>query len=442
MSHFRLLLLSLSIALSAIAATAQINPNRSRSGSVRHVLGDGVNISDSVEVYRALVNNRPVDNDFLNDPVFAIVGKNKSFYFSVGANLKFVGTYDWGNPDADPLNSSVGAMTPVHPGDRSAFAMSAQSSNIYFNIIGFPQSARQVGLFISLALDKNPGNEYVVHASYVYLRYRNLLVGYSTSLYNDKAADPYTIDSHGPIASGAHDNIQINFQKYLSPHIRLGLGIEAPKTDYTGYIPLDSDNDTYIGSVRQRIPDIPFYIGYTFDTYSHLRLSGIARSLIYRDNIAGKNRTVPALGLKFTGSWSFNPVILYAQTQGGKGIASYIQDNAGLGIDLLPDNSRPGRLVAPWSWGCIAGIQYNITPSLFATGIYSYMHNYIDPYTSAIGIPYDSQLRSGHYLLGNFIYRLSPLFRTGIEYVHTIRNNCDRSRLSNNAVSLLLSMSF
>lgn len=431
------------IAVSAILqSAAQHNPNRSRNGSIRHVFGEGVNISDSVEVYRTLVNNIPVDKDFINDPVFAIVGKNNSFYFSLGANFKFVGSYDWGNPAPDAQSSSVGSMTPAPPGDRQAFAMTAQGSNIYFNIIGFPQSANQVGLFISFALDKEPGNEYLVHASYVYMRYRHMLVGYSTSLYNDKASDPFTIDGHGPVASGAHDNIQINFQKYLSRKVRFGVGVEAPKCDYTGYIPGGSDDTDFSRTVRQRIPDVPFYIGYTFDDYSHVRLSGIFRGLTYRDNIAGKNRTVAAAGVKFTGSWLAGPVILYAQAQGGKGIASYIQDNHGLGLDLLPDNDRPGRLEAPWAWGCIAGMQYNFTKSLFATGVYSYMHNFVNPYATTTGIPYPSQLRSGHYLLGNLIWQISPLFRTGIEYVRTVRNNCDRSSLANNRLSILLSMSF
>ena len=70
------------------------------------------------------------------------------------------------------------------------------------------------------------------------------------------------------------------------------------------------------------------------------------------------------------------------------------------------------------------------------------MHNYVDPYVSAVGIPYDSQLRSGHYILGNVIWQISPLFRTGMEYVRTVRNNCDGSSLSNNRLSILLSMSF
>ncbi|MDE6317105.1 MAG: hypothetical protein K2L73_01740 [Muribaculaceae bacterium] len=442
MKRLSLLILTLLAAGMFCQVSAQHNPNRQHGGTVKHVIGDVVNISDSVDVYKTLISNIPVDKDFLNDPVFAIVGKNKSFYFSIGANFKFVGSYDWGNPSDDPMNFSVGGLQPSPTGDNRSFGMSAQGSNIYFNIIGFPQSANQIGLFLSLALDKSPGNEYLVHANYVYVRYRHLLVGYSSSLYNDKAADPFTIDSHGPIASGAHDNIQINFQKNILNHFRFGVGVEAPDIDYTPFVPEGTDVAGFTGTVRQRIPDIPFYIGYNVDTYTHMRLSGIVRGLTYRNGIEQRNHTVAGWGLKFTGSWVADPFVLYAQAQGGKGIATYIQDNDNLGLDLVPDRNRPGHLISPWAWGCIAGVQYNITDRIFATGVYSYLHNYVKPYTSAYGQPYDSQLRSGHYILGNVIWQISPLFRTGIEYVHGIRNNCDRTSLSGNRLYALLSMSF
>lgn len=94
MSHLRLLFLAIAAVIAVTPSVGQHNPNRSRNGSLRYMFGDGVNISDSVEVYKTLINNTPVDKDFINDPIFAIVGKNKSFYFSIGANFKFVGSYD------------------------------------------------------------------------------------------------------------------------------------------------------------------------------------------------------------------------------------------------------------------------------------------------------------------------------------------------------------
>lgn len=423
-------------------ASGQRHPNRKGTGKLRYVMGDNVNISDSVNAYKLLFENIPLDKDFINDPIFAIVGKNRSFYFSVGANLKFTSCFDWGNPSDDPSGMSAASLTKAAPGDNTAYQMTAQGSNVYFNIIGFPSSANQIGLFISLAMDQDPGNSYKVHASNVYMRYRCFTFGYTSSLYNDKAADPYTIDGHGPIASGSHDNIQVNYQRFLSQHVRIGASIEAPKNDYTAYLPDNSGEEVDRPKLRQRLPDLPLYVTYLFNPHSHLRLSSVLRCLTYRDHVERKNHSLLGCGLKLTGAAPVGPLVLYGMAQGGKGISSYIQENKDLGLDLVPDMSRPGRLKETWSWGCIAGVQCNWRPNLFSTVVYSYMRNYVDPYTNGSGIAYDEQMRYGQYALCNLVWQISPLFRTGIEYLHGQRNSFGHQRLSNNRVSALLSMSF
>lgn len=433
---------SLLLAIIAQPMSAQQHPNRQGKGKLKYVIGDNVNISDSVNAYKLLFENIPLDKDFINDPIFAIVGKNRSFYFSVGANLKFTSCYDWGNPSDDPSGMSVAGIQKAAPGDNTLYQMTAQGSNIYFNIIGFPSSAHQIGLFISLAMDSEPGNSYKVHASNVYMRYRNFTFGYTSSLYNDKSADPYTIDGHGPIASGSHDIIQMNFQKFITPHVRVGASIEAPRSDYTSYIPDDPDSDDRQPELRQHIPDLPMYVTYAFNSTDHVRISTVLRGLSYRDHIAHRNHTLFGWGLKLTGAAKFGPVVAYGMAQTGRGISSYIQENKDLGLDLVPDMSRPGRLKEPWAWGCILGLQYNWRPNLFSTVVYSYMRNYVDPYTNGSFIPYGDQLRYGQYALCNVIWQISPLFRTGIEYVHGQKNVFSHSRLSNNRVSALLSMSF
>lgn len=425
-----------------LTTVAQHHPNRQGNGKLRYVMGDNVNISDSVNAYKLLFENIPLDKDFINDPIFAIVGKNRSFYFSVGANLKFTSCFDWGNPSNDPSGMSVSAITKAPPGDKSLYQMTAQGSNIYFNIIGFPSSANQIGLFISLAMDQDPGNSYKVHANNVYLRYHHFMFGYTSSLYNDKAADPYTIDGHGPIASGSHDNIQINYQRYLSSKIRIGAGIEAPKNDYSAYIPDNPGEDVSDPKLRQRLPDVPLYVAYMFRTNSHVRLSTVLRCLTYRDHLAKENHSLFGGGLKLTGAIPVGPLVLYGMAQGGKGISSYLQENKDFGLDMVPDMNRPGRLVEPWSWGCIAGVQYNWRPNLFTTVVYSYLRNYMDPYTNGSALPYGDQMRYGQYALCNVVWQISPLFRTGIEYLYGQKNTFAPQCLSNNRVSAMLSMSF
>ena len=447
MRHKFLALLAVVAFAASLPLAAQQHPNRRADKKLKYVIGTEVNITDSINAYKLLYENIPQDKDFLNDPIFAIVGRHRYFYFSIGANMKLGLCYDWGNPSDDPQGMSVGMMQPAAPGDRQAFQMTAQSSNIYFNIIGFPNSAHQMGLFFSLSLDGEPGNSYKVHADNVYLRYRDFTFGYTSSLYNDKAADPYTIDGHGSIAPGGHSSILVNYQKFVSKHIRVGAAIEGPTADYTNFIP-ESQKDMEYKNVRQRVPDIPLYVTYAFNASDHIRLSAIGRVLTYRNLVAGRTQSAFGWGLKLTGAATFGKSVVYGMVQGGKGISSYIQENRGLGLDLVPDMERPGYLKEPFSWGCILGLQYNWRPDLFSTVVYSYMRNYVDPFTGGSnGLQYAEQLKYGQYALTNIIWRINRLIQVGAEYLHGQKNTFAATptfpkRLSNNRVSLQLAVSF
>lgn len=423
-------------------AFAQQHPNRMKEDKLKYVVGTEVNLTDSVNAYKLLYENIPQDNDFLNDPIFAIIGRKRYFYFSVGANLKLGLCYDLGNPSDNPQGMSVAEIQKAPPGDSQAFQITAQSSNIYFNIIGFPNSANQAGLFFSLALDGEPGNSYKVHADNAYLRYRGFTLGYTSSLYNDRAADPYTIDGHGPIASGGHNNVLVHYQKFVSKHIRLGLGIEAPTNDMSLYVP-DGMEEDGVRNVRQRVPDVPMYVTYAFNSSDHIRLSAIGRVLTYRDFVEGRNRNRFGWGLKVTGAATFGKTVVYGMAQGGKGISSYLQENRNMGLDLVPDMSRPGSLKEPVSWGTILGVQYNWRPNVFSTVVYSFIRNYVDPYSnSSFGIDYADQLKYGQYALANVMWRLNRLLLVGAEYVYGQKNTFGRERLSNNRVSLQVAVSF
>lgn len=439
---FRIFLVMLTFAF-CHEICAQKHPNRPNTGKIKTMFGGGdINLNDSIEAYRTLMDNIPVDPDFLYEPRFAIVGKDGAFYFSVGANLKFTTSYDWGNPVDDPGGLRVSAITKARPGDDQAFQMTAQSSNLYFNIVGFPSSANRVGFFVSFAMDGEPGNTYKLHSGHVYMRFRNFTFGYTSSMYNDKSADPYTIDGHGPCASGSHDNIQINYQRYLSRNIRVGASLELPKVSYTSYIPANKDESFDSSPIRQRVPDFPMYITYAIDNDRHIRLSTVLRSVTYRDYVAGQNRNLFGWGVKFTGSGRRGPLVYYLMAQTGKGIQSYLQDNQDLCLDLVPDDNRPGRLKKPFSWGGIVGLQYNFTDKLFASAVYSYMRNYVDRYTGNATNDYCDLFKYGNYALGNLIWQVSPLFRVGVEYVYGQKAVFSGTKLSNNRVYAMLMMSF
>lgn len=105
--------------------------------------------------------------------------------------------------------------------------------------------------------------------------------------------------------------------------------------------------------------------------------------------------------------------------------------------------SRPGYLTEPFSWGCMLGLQRNWRYNLYTTIVYSFMRNYVDPYTNGSnGIAYADQLKYGNYALANLIWRCNRLMQVGVEYLYGQKNTFSRERLSNNRLSLQVCVSF
>ena len=408
------------------------------------------NISDSLATYRALRDNTPIEPAFKKVPRFAIVAGDGNFVFSAGASVKFITTYDWGNPVTNPKSMGISAITKRGPGDKRLFQMSAGGSGIYFNIIGFPNAANEVGLFISLGVDNEANNTYKLNCGKVYLRWRGLLAGYAKSLYDDIDADPYTIDGYGPCASGAHDNVTISWTQPIGKYFSAGIGAELPKSSYTAPLPLDMDPEEAkkkVASSFQTVPDFPFFVQFNNKT-GHVRLSAVWRNLHYVDyTLTNKRRSETGFGVKLSTKQTFGPVNLYGMVQYGKGIANYFKNNYGAGLDLVPADiseifTEGVKLVPTRSFGLMAGAQYDINPKLFMTGMFSFLRNYTPEYILPSTTNWEDQMRRGYTVNVNAIYRISSIFSAGLEYRYGRRVNETYTSLSNNRVYAMLYMNF
>ena len=446
MKRYGLLLITICIAFFAcIQAPAQAK--KSKQSTTDKVLSKihAVNLNDSIEIYKELLKNTPIEPEFMLMPRFAIVDGHGKFVFSVGANLKFTASYDWGNPVNNPKGMNLNKITKSLPGDHQLFQMSAGGSGIFFNILGFPNSANAIGLFISIGVDDGDNNKYVLDAGQIYMRFREFKAGYATSLYSDKAADAYNIDGEGACASGSHSCVQVNWQHKFTPRIGFGAGVELPSvslTHITEGLPEEIEQLKQ-KTARQNIPDIPAYVDYNWDEgRSHVRLSTMLRTMHYVDFIEKKDRYKPGWGLKLTTALDFSPFKIFGMMQGGRGIANFIHDNSDLGLDMVPDQNDAGNMLLTSSLGAIAAVQYNISPKMFVTAQYSFLRNIVPEYTMESTHPFKDQIRIGHTATANFIWRISSLFNAGVEYKMGNRRNYDGTSLFHNRLYFMLLMNF
>ena len=417
----------------SIYALAQQHPTSSTADKLQFVVGNEEAVNDTVDnPYDVLIDNIPTDPEY-TAPHFAIIDRDQRFYLSLGASVKAVALYDWGNPYENPSDFKPSDFQPATQGDDQLLQMSIKSSSINLNIVGMPKNKYRIVLFIALMFNSGYGNEYVVKCDHAYIKCAGLTLGYTSSLYDDKSADAYLIDGNGAGASGGHSNMTFNWQRYITPNIKLGAGLELPKVSYTTFADVE---DCY-----QRVPSIPLYAQYSWGDIGHVRLSSVIRPLRYNDAIGNCYRTEVGYGLKLTANARVGNFVSYLMAQTGRGIANYLKDNDGFNLDMTPSPDNMGQLNLTGSWGCLGAIQYNYTPKMFSTLMYGYMRNYVDAYNGGL-IAYGDHMKYEHYAAVNFIWRASTFVDLGVEYNYGMKRNFADNSLTNNRISAMFRVSF
>ena len=382
-------------------------------------------------VLKVLEENAPKYFNAPGMPRFSVIGKDQEFYLGIGGYIRGSVSYDMGNPIESPIYFITSAI-PMEkvPGNSSLFQMSAASSNIFFNFVALPQTEDKVGAYIDFGFGEGM-NSYGFSLKAAYLSYRNWIVGYTTSLFTDGAAAAQTIDQQGPNAMTFLFNSVIDYQVALNKHWKVGIGFEYP-----------SVNATYGDNGRkenQRIPDIPLYVQYSWkEGKGWLRLSGIMRNMRYYNVLAQESGNQQGIGIKLSGASPFGKKFtLFSQSVYGKGIASYVQDLQGLGLDMVPVEG--GGMEGVDVVGSYIGLQYFINPKLSASATFSEVKCFYPE--NALNID-GGTYKTATYFVTNMIYRISPVLSTGVEYLWGSRRNRNDTFKQDNRLQMSLRVNF
>ena len=391
-----------------------------------------VNGQDTI-VLKVLEENAPKYFNAPGMPRFSVIGNQREFYLGIGGYIRGSLSYDMGNPIESPIYFITSAIPMENlAGNSSLVQMSAASSNLFFNFVALPHTQDKVGAYVDFGFAEGLGN-YGFSLKSAYITYRNFIIGYTTSLFTDGAAAAQTIDQQGPNAMTFLFNTVIDYQRMFGDHWKVGVGLEMP-----------SVNATYGAKnygVNQRLPDIPFYIQYGWKGgKGWLRLSGLIRDMQYHNSQLGKNSSQTGIAVKLSGvSPLTHSLNLYSQSVFGKGIASYVQDLQGLGLDMVPVDGASGRMEAVEVVGSYLGLQYIISEKLSASATFSEVKCFMpDGFEDVDGSAY----KEGIYFVSNLIYKVSPVLTTGVEYLWGSRTNRDESTHHNNRIQASLRLNF
>lgn len=414
-----------------------------------------INTLEDVNVYNILVENAPQNPNIKDVPRFTLVGKDGKFYLGMGANVKLVGDFDWGNPISNPNCFTTSAIPMGTPeGNRGQTLFSIGQSNLYWNFVAFPGSKNQLGLFFDINfLGTTSHPEIAIH--HAYLKYRGFTAGYIVSTFTDLKADPLAIDFAGPnaITFVRHPNIYYTARFGNDKMWSAQLGLDMPLAENSDFsfdnrvidnrVNKDKNgtftHTKYTEFIHQRMPDIPLFVQRDWaDHNGWFRLSAIFRDLQYRDLVDSKNKGEFGWGIKASGS---TPIIggLSFTWQGvyGKGVASYIQDLTGEGLDLVPVKNENGKLETIKTWGAYGTLQYNFGKCAVWNATYSQVRAYADNF----GSDWSGMYKYGQYVTSNLIFNVSSFAQVGVEYLWGRRVNYSGEQAHDNRIMLMLNVS-
>lgn len=408
----------------AVPAFAQYDVDDAPNVTV--IVGDKSN-PDDVEI--EFKENAPVNRRIQGLPRFAIVGNENKFYLGIGAQFLGEGLFDFGDNMPSPVDFTPSSMTRPAPGDGAQTRFTALSSSFYINAVALPGSKDKVGLFFKAKI--KDGDSYGFHVSHFYARYRGFNVGLNSSLFQDGAAIPFTIDSEGPNGTADITVFTANYTQDFGKGFSSAIGIEEPTADMT--------TGSAAREVHQRIPAVPLYLQYAWGGgNSHIRLSGLVRPLQYRDLVADKNRTICGAGVQLSGLVNVTkPFTVYYSATYGRGIADYLQDDKDLGVDAVAEDLT-GKCKAMTVFGITGGLSYKLTDHLTFNGTYSHLLNSRPDHTTVAGDTY----RYGDYVAANLFYTFNKILAAGVEYDYGHMAQFNGTNMHSNRIQAQLAVTF
>lgn len=362
-------------------------------------------------------------------PYFMLMSRNGNMAMGIGGMVKVIGAYDW-DGSIDGLGFAPYSIPiPRNPEGNTAFQASPAKSALFFTVFGNDKRFGDYKIYIETKFSK--GNNYSFGLGKAYATVGDWTLGYANTTFCDPGAQPSTIDTDGPDSEVDYSTVLLRYMHTFRQGITLAVSAESPDSQ----VPASS----LCSSTKDFMPDIAAFAQYSWASGQHIRLSGIARGLRYRDLVSETNHKQIGWGLHL--STAFRPVApltIYAAGITGRGIGSIVNDLQDGENDLLPYSDRPGRMYAPQSYGWYAAAQYNFTPSLFSTIIFSQQRILPESGSDYGG----DQYKYGLYATANIFWDITPRCQVGAEYNMGRRCNIDGTARNGYRISLLAQLSF
>ncbi|MCM1349021.1 MAG: hypothetical protein NC338_06365 [Firmicutes bacterium] len=333
-----------------IGGKSDISTSQSHSDSVRYIIEQFY-----VDQFRHFQDPE--------SPYFLFLSRDASLAMGIGGAVRMRGYFDWGG--AIPASGFAPYLIPMNPDPAKMrkFGTTPAGTCLFFRVIGRNKKLGNYSLYIEANFNGYSSRDF--HLKKAYATINDFTIGYASSTFSDPAAVPATVDAQGPNNKLANTSVLVRWMPRVKERWVFAISAETPSTS------VSVDNvDTE--KVDEWCPDGAAFVQYEWGRTSHIRLSGILRSLSYRNMLQAKNHYLAGWGVQLSGvGHPISPVTVYGTLNYGKGYAGLGGDLLIGAYDLIGNPDAPGVLYAPKSYGWNIGLQYNFTPTLFTSASFS-----------------------------------------------------------------------
>ena len=405
--------------------------------SVKKIFGGTlIKVSDSLwyQTYNPEQGYFQKANFDKSDPRFMIANENQTFKFGIGGIVKLVAFTDFAG--TIPSYDFVTSLIPIPTNNYGQFDLFASYSRINIKVVGNIKN-NPIVAFIEGSFS---GANNAFKLRHAYVSFLGLTVGQTWCTFMDLQAAPPTIDGEGPGNQIALRHPMIRYTYYYKDKLQAAFAVEMSD------LLVDTASVKVLGIIaqKQRIPDFIAHVKYT-GKFGHVQLGGLLAMINYGDSAQNKKSLfIPGFGFSLSGTFNlWKKSKLYYQLDGGKGIASYIQDLSLFGYELLPSFSDPKKVNTAWMYGGFIALQQFWTKKIHTNVVYGITHleapkGNREIYAQIVPWYY----KYGQYFAVNTFWNFYDFATVGIEYVWGEKCNLNGAKGHANRINLLLKYDF
>lgn len=412
-----------------------ISPTQKREQEMRnsvHVIKEGggeVNI-DSLN---RLLNMFYVDQfrhfQDPRSPYFMFMSKSGNLAMGVGGVIRVRGSFDWDGSIPSPGFSPYNIPVPKDPLSMRDLQAAAAGTSLFFSLLGHNDVLGDFRGYIEAGFSGYGYKDFKLKKAYITIR--DWTAGLATTTFEDSSAEPSTVDGAGANGVNSKTNVLARYMHTFKDNTTIAASFEFPSSS-------KSADGVHTRALNDYVPDFAAFVQQQWDGgESHVRLSGLLRTLAYRNLVKGKNESVTGWGAQFSTVLKVLPQLkLYGIASCGKGHASYTTDLGNSSFDLIPKTGEEGTLYAPLSTGYVFGATYYFSSKIFAT-IAGSEQRYYPKHN-----PDDSVYKYGLYGVANVFWDITPRFELGLEYLAGKRMNFNGQHGNANRLMAMVQLSF